>query len=219
MPYNALTMTDETLLKKCVERDAAAWDEFVHRYRSLVLKSVRYKLGAMNMRLSSVEAGDIVQDIFLMIWEDNKLSRVRSADSLRGWLAIISINYTSNHCTRKIFKHESLTFSLDAAVENDAAENTFISRLSMPRSSIAETIEYNDLREIVDKELLNLSPKQRLALKLNLFDGQRHKEIAKIMRVPENTVTTLIRRGKERLTERLGSVLGYTPPGGLYEKK
>ena len=213
-------MTDDTLLHKCIDRDAAAWDEFVRRYHGLVLKSVRYKLREMNIRFSLMEARDITQDIFLMIWEDNRLSRVKTAESLRGWLAIISINYTSNHCTRKLFKQESLTFSLDEALVKDVSEDTFISRLSLPQSSVAETIEYNDLREIVDKEISKLTPKQHLALKLNLFDGQKHKDIARIMRVPENTVTTLIRRGKERLAGRLGPLLApYKAPGELYEKK
>lgn len=200
-------MTDDDLLRKCVERDVSAWDRFVRQYHSLVLRSVRYKLKKMNTGFSDQDARDLTQDIFLMIWEDNRLSRVRTADSLRGWLAIISINHTSNYCARKLFKKERLTVSLDKVLDEGATNETLVSKLSMPGLSIAETIQYNDIREIVEKEISKLTPKQRLALRLNLFDGCRYREIARIMRVPENTVNTIIRRGKDRLVRRLEVML------------
>ena len=200
-------MTDDDLLLKCVKRDISAWDRFVRQYHSLVLRSVRYKLKRMNVRSLDHHARDITQDIFLMIWEDNRLSRVRTAASLRGWLAIISINYTSSYCARKLFKEENLMVSLDGPDGEECSPEAFVSRLSMPGAGISETIEYNDLREIVEREISKLTPKQRLALRLNLFDGQRYRDIARIMRVPENTVTTLIRRGKSRLARRLEVML------------
>ncbi len=200
-------MTDDDLLRKCIDRDISAWDLFVRQYHSLVLRSVRYKLRRMKTRFSDQDARDITQDIFLMIWEDNRLSRVRTADSLRGWLAIISINYTSSYCARKLFKREKLTVSLDDVLEEEGSHETFVSRLRMPGAGLAETIQYNDIREIVEKEISRLTPKQRLALRLNLFDGHRHRDIAKIMRVPENTVNSIIRRGKSRLVRRLEVML------------
>jgi RNA polymerase sigma-70 factor, ECF subfamily len=201
--YNTSIMTDRELLNKCVERDIRAWDEFVRRHRSLVLKSVRYKLRVMNVRYFSHEAEDIIQDIFLAIWEKNRLSAVRDPSALRGWLAMISINHTSHHCTRKLFKRENVTLSLDKALNDGSTETSFISKLSVPKDELFATIEYNDLRKIVDGLLLKLKPRQRLALKLNLYDGLKHKDIAKIISIPQSTATTLIHRGKRYLSENL----------------
>lgn len=196
-------MTEQELLKKCLARDIPAWNEFVRRYRSLVLKSVRYKLRVMNVRCSLSEAEDITQDIFLSIWEKDRLSGIRNACAIRGWLAIISINHTSNHCTRKIFKNENIMLSLDKAINSESPETSFIAKLSVPKDELSNIVEYNDLRETINEMLLEFKPKQRLALKLNLYDGLKTKDIAKLLSVPENTATTMIRRGKKGLSEKL----------------
>ena len=62
-------MSTEDLIQRCVHRDGPAWDEFVRKYQGLVTRTVRYKLSRMAVRASRSEVADIVQEIFLYLWE------------------------------------------------------------------------------------------------------------------------------------------------------
>ena len=67
--YNGIIMDDGELLQKCADKDLGAWNTLVKRYGSVVLRSVKYKLQKMGVRLPGSELCDVVQDIFTLIWE------------------------------------------------------------------------------------------------------------------------------------------------------
>ncbi|MEA3488921.1 MAG: RNA polymerase sigma factor [Candidatus Omnitrophota bacterium] len=199
-------MTVKELLQKCVDRDRDAWDEFVRRYRSVVARSVQYKLKNMNASMKRGEYLDIVQEIFLLIWEKGRLSKVKNANCIRGWLAIVSMNVTSNYCRKQILESGGRLFSLDGnpLLEEQGA----IMRDVLPsgRLDTKKMLESGELKSAIDREIAKLGTKQRLALKFNIYDGKSQKDIAEIMNIPGGTVATLIKRAKERLRHRLRDI-------------
>jgi RNA polymerase sigma factor (sigma-70 family) len=201
-------MTTEELIQKCIKKDYTAWNEFVRRYRALVIRGVRYKLKKLNVNLPSNEFHDIVQEIFLHIWEKEKLSSVKDAACVRGWLAMISVNMTFNYCKNKRFRLERDAWSLDKDICSDRPGVTLGTILPSLKLDNGKTLESNELGGLIEKEISKLSPKQQLALKLNLYEGKTQKDVARIMNVPESAVAALIKRGKDRLREGLKGYLG-----------
>jgi RNA polymerase sigma factor (sigma-70 family) len=199
-------MTTEELIQRCISKNHDAWNEFVRRYRDLVARSVRYKLRKLSLGLPDTEFNDIVQEVFLHIWQKDKLSRIRDAACIRAWLAMVSVNITFNYCKSKAFRRERNAFSLDESIQKDEPGPTLGSLLHSDKLSTAKDLESNEIRMILEKEISELNPGQQLALKLNLYDGKKQKDIARIMGLSENTVASLIKRGKSRLKSRIEKI-------------
>ena len=181
-------------MKRCSGGDRAAWDEFTRRYTPLVTRSVKYKLGKLGVRLPGADIPDIVQDVFISLWEKNRLSDIKDPLCLDSWLVIITLNATSNHCrNNKVFRSRKV-LSLDAGTLPEEIAAPACARRGM---------EADEIRDIMDEELSNMSRRQRLALKFHIYDGKTQKDIAEIMNIPAGTVATLIKRGKRRLREKL----------------
>ncbi len=216
------------LIEKCVSRDASAFDEFTRAYYSHVLKCVRYKLKQGSSRPSLHRAEDIAQEIFMTLWDSDRLANLRDPASIKGFLAVLSINFTIDMLRKRATREDSRTVSLDMprtgyeqetrSVIADVTQNCqpdrsgLNSRGRYPTDTSwadlqMKTHENRDMREIIEREMSSLSPKQSLALKLNLLEGLTQKDISQLLKIPENTVATLIRRGKSRLSERLKTLL------------
>ena len=59
------------------------------------------------------------------------------------------------------------------------------------------------MKSVLKREISKLEYKEQLALKFNLYEGKKQKDIAKIMNLPKGTIASLISRAKHRLRENL----------------
>ena len=199
-------MTCEEMVKKCINKDPDAWNEFIRHYKPLVVRSVKYKLNKLNRRfLKGRILDDIVQEIFLMIWQKNKLKGIRDTSCLKGWLAIVSINTTSSYCRKHVFRLEKNTYSLDEAPYPDSPDVSRESMIASSRLDTGKMLRANEFNSLLDTEISKLSDKQQVALKFNIYENKKQKDIAEIMNIPEGTVATLISRGKKHLKGKVKS--------------
>ena len=196
-------MTTEQLIKRCIKKDRGAWDEFIKRYQGLVARSVRYKLRRLNLNLPKGEFCDIVQEVFLFIWEKDKLVGINDTVCIRAWLAMVSVNRTFNYCKNKSFRLERDAYSLDEEISQDKPGITLGSILASDKLSTEKSLESREISRAIEREISKLNHKQQLALKLNLYEEKTQRDIAAIMNIPKNTVATLIRRAKNQLKESL----------------
>jgi RNA polymerase sigma-70 factor (ECF subfamily) len=192
-------MTVEQLIKKCIEKDHKAWNEFVKRYQGLVAKSVRHKLKKLGLNLPEDEFYDIVQEVFLFIWEKEKLSGVKDALCIEAWLAMVSVNMTFNYCKNKAFRRERSALSLDEELCPDNPGISLGSVLPSDKFDAIKALESGEIRGTVEEEISKMGYRQQLVLKFNLYEGKTQREIAEIMHIPESTVASLISRGKRRI--------------------
>ena len=188
-------MSTEELIERCIRKDGSAWDEFIRQYQGLVRKAVYYRLN--NVLRDDVD--DIVQEVFLTLWKDDKLLKLKDISRLKGWLFIVTINLTSSY-GRLPCKRLKMTRSIHERPSYDKSvtfEDAIISKQPDPASSaeIKETISY------VEKRIDTLKSEERTALKLHAYDGQTQKDIAGIMNIPTNTAASLIRRAKIKVQE------------------
>lgn len=196
-------MTTEQLVARCVRRDRKAWTEFVREYEGLVRRAVWYKINRMNSKALRSESDDIVQEVFLKLWEDNKLASVRDISKLKGWLVIVAINKTINYATRR-WNKEKRTRSLDESFSD--SEFTLEDVIPAKGNDPAKGLELKELTERALEEISTLEKRDRKILNLSL-GGRRHTDIAEKMEMPVNTVATIISRAKEKVRGRMKECL------------
>lgn len=196
-------MSPEELIQRCKCRENPAWDEFIRRYKGLVARSVRYKLAKLNAHIARNSSEDIVQDVFFSIWDKDKLTGLKDIECLESWLVMLSINAAANYCRDREIRQAENTLSLDEPAHPGEDSPTLGEVLPSASFNTNDLIVSGETSFMLEQEMAALDWREQLALKLNIFDGKKQREIADIMALPEGTVATLIRRAKERLRERL----------------
>lgn len=124
---------------------------------------------------SDEDIADAVQETILACWQ--KLDQLRDDRAWRAWMMRILIN----NCYAQIRRHGPET-SMDVLPETVAYSENY------------EKTEWQDL-------LWRLDEKYRMVLILYYLEGFRTGEIAQILGIPEATVRTRLKRGRERLGE------------------
>jgi len=185
-------MSTEELIGRCIKKDGSAWDEFIRTYQSIVRKAVYYRLN----KVLRNDADDIVQEVFLMLWKDDKLSRLRDASRLKGWLAVVTMNLARSFA-RVSCKRNSYEKLLD--VDATIAEDVVASGESDP----AKSAEIKEAMLRVEDRINVLKEKEKIALELKAYEGQTQEGISMVMNIPSNTVASLIRRARIKLQESI----------------
>jgi RNA polymerase sigma factor (sigma-70 family) len=185
------------IIEKCRKRDHIAWDRFIKDYKGMVVRIVRFKVKKWNYAISNCEFEDIVQEIFLDIWEKDLLKTLKSTANFKHWLIMVVMNKTSNYCKKKMRNKTDQALSLDCKIEEGGNTLTFYDII---KDKCEESkLEYVEAGDHIDRELNKLDIRSQLAMKLNIYDGKRHEDIAAIMNIPRNTVSTLISRAKKKV--------------------
>ena len=95
MDYKKLPPSN--IVEKCIEKDPIAWAEFVRRSSGLMMFSIKKVLREYSPMGLDEEAKDILQNILMSIWTNNKLAGIKVKDTIDYWLAITARNATINH--------------------------------------------------------------------------------------------------------------------------
>lgn len=185
-------MFDNThdLIERCIKREEKAWSEFIDRFSGLVYYSARERLKRDGFRFNEQDVQDIVQNVFVDIWEKSKLAEVRERNKIQAWLSIVGQTRALNFMRKKkerLLSEEEL-FKVDNMVSDKGAGY------------------HAELIEELEKAVEEFPPREKIVLKLNIIHGKTHKEIAGFMNIPINTVSTIISRRKKVLRKNLGKV-------------
>ena len=171
------------LIERCIKREEKAWSEFIRRFSGLVYYSARERLERSGFRFSGEDIQDITQNVFVEMWEKSRLSEVRERHKIKAWLSIVSQTRALNYMRRK--KERLLAEDELFKVENIVSDDGEEARL--------------ELAEELETAIKPFEPREKIILKLNIIHGKTHKEIAKFMKIPINTVSTIIARRKKFL--------------------
>lgn len=173
-------LNDQSLVLRCINGDRLAWNGFVERFSRLVLWAIREKLKYTNFHYAQQDVEDIFQNVFCLLWEKGKLQQIRNREKVSGWLAMVAAN-----CALNYFRNKK---------EEVGREELLLEKAQSGDCTVADTFD----------EVCNLlSPRERIILKLNYLYDKTHQEIGQILKMPTNTVSSLIKRTKERLKEKL----------------
>ena len=138
------------------------------------------------------EAEEVIQDVFVQIW-----NRAATFDGELGAPLHWTLGITRHRCIDYLRSRQRRTRLLD-----DATTETEI--LSRPASSTSAHEALNDEEMAkVRTAVRTLPPDQRQAIELAFFGGMTHQEIAEALNEPLGTIKARIRRGMLKLKESL----------------
>ncbi|GAB4004166.1 RNA polymerase sigma-70 factor [Spirosoma migulaei] len=162
---NYKSLPDEMLLLYLRTGDQQAFREIYQRYWKKLYAIARHKIQSLDV----VE--ELVQDIFLKLWERRDSLRV---DKLDAYLAT-AVRYA-------IINHVKSTLVHEKYADYAYAHFTEASYATEEQLDLAE------LMQAVEQQLNDLPEKTRQIFRLNRLEYQSVKEISSQLKVPERTV-------------------------------
>jgi RNA polymerase sigma-70 factor, ECF subfamily len=194
------------LIKACIRHDPGAWAAFTERYSRLMKIAIKKQLGRCGLAFAAHDIEDILQDTLTSIWRDKKLASVGNMASLTYWLAIVSQNAALSHL-RKI-RNEGIKETLPS-VDTEDAGCDLSSILPASGPDPIDELSYAELSGKLDDAIGRLPPNEKLVIKLHILHGKGYHEIARMLGMPKGTVSSSIKRGKEKLQDVLKDFFAF----------
>ena len=175
-------------LNQLISGSEVAWREFIHKYNKLIM-GVVYHFG------SNLEADDIAQKVYLKCVQDDYFVLRNFKEG--SW---ISFFVYIKKIAKYIVLAERKKQIKDAEKKSEIVdwENQIISK-QKPFELDLEEVEFTASWQVA---LMKLEVRQREVI-LHLLSGYSTKEIARIMKSPQNTVLSWSKRAKANLKKIL----------------
>ena len=171
-------MTDQDLIKKCIDNNPKAQKELYDRLASKMM-GVAYRY-ANNQE----EAKDILQDAFIKVF--GRIGSFKKEGSLEGWIRRIVVNAALDNIRKR--KKDKQNVSLTEA-----------EHLASNKDYIIENLSAEDLLQM----LKTIPIGYRTVFNLYAIEGYSHKEIADSLGITENTSKSQYSRAKAFLRNLL----------------
>ena len=160
-------MSNSELLSLLKEGDMLAFDAIYEKYcKRIFAFVVRYVK-------SETDAEEIVQEVFLKIWENKNKIDVYS--SFESYIFTISYNSTISLIRKRVTEKKYIDYLKNLQVAEDVFELT-------------DEVYYTELNGQIQSLLSELTPRQKEIFLLSREEGLTHDEIAKKLGISSNTV-------------------------------
>lgn len=174
------TETDYELVKKLQKGDLEAFDQVFRRYSDKLFGF------ALKYLKSQEDTEELVQDVFLKIWENRK--SLKKEASLKSYLFTIAYH---NMC--KLFRKKQIHDKFLG--DKRAVENTTL--------NLEDQLEYKATLEEVELLIEKLPEKQRQIFKKSRKEGKSTREIAEEMNLAPGTIDNQISAALKFLREKI----------------
>jgi len=184
---------ERELLGRVAQGDREAFAELYDLYSGVLLGTL------LRMLNDQAEAEDVLQDTFLLIWENAPRYDGRLGKPF-NW----ALTMARNKAIDRLRASQRRLRLLDQAAPEDGAVAT----------NADPTVDHlvEGERSTAIRQALSLLPaEQRAAIDLAFFGGLTQMEIAEVLGEPLGTVKARIRRGMLKLRELLDPTLRETP--------
>jgi RNA polymerase sigma-70 factor (ECF subfamily) len=180
---------DEELLSKVARGDAEAFGQVYDRFGGVLFALL------LRMVRDAGAAEDLLQEVFLQIWEKAKSYDPRLGKPL-GWAVALARNRAIDRLRAEARGQRLLNeVAVEQAAHGVSPENCFGDLLG------------GETAGLVRAALARLPAEQRQSIEMAFFGGLSQSEIAAALQVPLGTVKARIRRGMLQLRESLRKVL------------
>lgn len=182
--------TDGELIRRCREKDLSALGELFHRYQEKI-----YNL-AYRMMGSREEAEDLVQDVFVKVYES--ADQYQEKASFFTWLYRLAVNLSIDRLRKR--KREGLE-----PLENPDSEEdiSLIDRLPAEDPSPEELAIAREQKERIQRVLEEVDSRYRTIIILRDLEALSYSEIATILGCSIGTVRSRLHRGRRLLKVKL----------------
>jgi RNA polymerase sigma-70 factor (family 1) len=161
---------DNELVERLQKGEVEAFDDIYNKYSGKL-----YAFGLKYLR-SQVEAEELVQSVFLKIWENYK--NLKKESSFKSYLFTIAYNDICNLFRKRNYMQK---FINDTLYEN--AQSSYEIETGIDRQSVLERVQ-----QIINK----LPEKQRIIFLKSRHEGKSTKEIAEEIGLSPGTVDNYI---------------------------
>ena len=175
------------LLARITKRERAAFEQLYTRYSNILYAT------AMKFLKEDADAQDVVQDVFIQIWDKAKLY-----DPAKGKPLTWALTMTRNRSIDRIRAIQRRT-----RLRDDFEKETVADESAGIREALSG-VDVSEKTQILRDAVARLSPEQRKVIYLAFFGGLTQSEIADRLGEPLGTVKARARRGLMKLKEHLG---------------
>lgn len=158
---------EKVLLQDISSGDERAFRELFDSHRAKVYSY------ALKIIKSETQAEDILQDVFLKIWQHKNLSDI---ENFEGYLKTM----TKNHVF-KVLRRQSLEVANNSRLKVDWKEG---------HNDTEESLLLHDSQYIINEAINHMPPKQKLVYNLCKNEGLKYEAVAKILSISPLTVKT-----------------------------
>ncbi|PYI89224.1 MAG: RNA polymerase subunit sigma-24 [Verrucomicrobia bacterium] len=191
MSEPAKEIDDAELMLRTGNGDIAAFEQLVERHQALVIGTVARMLG------NNSDIEDVAQQVFIRVWKG--ATRYTPTAKFTTWLLTITRNLVFNEARRRK-RHPGIT--LDSQEGNES--------LSLPdqaRSAPDAALLERELENAIDRAILSLPERQRLALVLRRYERKSYEEIADVLNLSVPAVKSILFRARSELRAALNRYL------------
>jgi len=128
-------------------------------------------LFCINYGLAESDAEEITQEVFLKLWLNR--ASLDSEKSLNSYIYRIGKNIIIDEFKKKIKTRATQEYQMS---------------LIVPYNNVEEDMDYKDLKNLMDKTLLDLPERRREVFELSRIKGLSHKEISQELGISTKTV-------------------------------
>jgi len=174
------------LLRRVAQGDRRGFEELYDRFSGVLFSTASRVLN------NQEAAEDVLQDVFVQIWEKAPLY-----DPARGKPLTWAITLTRNKAIDRLRATVRRNRLSEDMQRESQTQNQFDDRSSFEMASTGDT------NKLVREAMQKLSKDQREAIELAFFSSLTQPEIAERLNEPLGTVKARIRRGMMRLRDLL----------------
>jgi len=185
------TVRDEQrLIRLGLKGNQAALEALFARHSGALYQSALKLLG------NPEDAEDALQEGMLSAFKN--LRRFEGRSKFSSWLTRIVINAA---LMRLRSQRAHQTVSADQPLGE--AELTLAEQLADPAPDPERLYAREEMRQLLDRNLTELSPEMRTAVRLRDIEGLSTQEAAEALGVPENTLKSRLHRARLQLAEQI----------------
>ncbi len=186
-------LSEEKLIEKA-KYDPQAFELLFEKYYSPILNYTLRRVGEV------APAQDITSDVFFIVFK--KISQFKWRNiPFSAWIYRIASNEIAYYFRKNKVRNISLDMLLESSQWEPVGEYGVEEEL---KSAEAELKEHRQFL-LLQKAIQNLSLKYQEVICLKYFEGKKIKEISVILGKKENTIKSLLKRGREILEKEVHS--------------
>lgn len=172
-------MSEQQIIEGCIKHQRKAQQELFDKYSKFLLGI------CMRYAADRTEAEDICQESFIKIFSN--IREYSGTGSFAGWLRKVAVNTAITHY------HKHLKFRHYMEIEEYVSVETGVSSFE------EDFFTSEDLYRVLNE----LPAGYRMVFNLYAVDGYKHKEIAEILKIDENTSKSQYSRARASLRQKL----------------
>ena len=173
--YLHQNLDDPALVRRSLEGDAGAFEQLVSNYQRVLFSVALRLLGNYE------DARDATQNAFIKVYQ--RLDTYDSRYRFFSWIYRITVNECLDHLARR---------TRQGPVDGDE-----------PERGPDDTLEEREVEAVIGAALLDLSIDYRGVIILRHFVHLSHREMSRVLEIPEKTVKSRLHSARKLLGELL----------------